>query len=95
MHISGIKCDADGCDYQDESAKFENYKDYLGKPCPKCGANLLTEADYKSVQMLISACDWFNSLGIAADENAKMMKIKVEHDGSGIPKFECQKEDQP
>jgi hypothetical protein len=44
MTVAGLKCDAVGCDYRDNTVKF-SYKAYINKPCPKCGANLLTEAD--------------------------------------------------
>jgi hypothetical protein len=44
--ISGIKCDAEGCDYYDRTATPDRYVYYLNKPCPKCGANLLTKEDY-------------------------------------------------
>ncbi|WP_422661678.1 hypothetical protein ACK8P5_26510 (plasmid) [Paenibacillus sp. EC2-1] len=54
VDIKGIKCDNASCDYNDESVKVEDYYTWLNKPCPKCGDNLLTEADYKGVQALIA-----------------------------------------
>lgn len=63
FNVSGIKCDH--CDYKDESVKVEDYKDWLNKPCPKCGANLLTEADYNNVQYLLIAGQMANEMHAA------------------------------
>lgn len=52
LEIKGIKCDNDSCDYEDHSVTKHQYKEYLNKPCPKCGSNLLTEADMKTVRIL-------------------------------------------
>lgn len=39
-----LKCDADGCDHMEHHEAIG--LEMIGKPCPKCGANLLTEQDY-------------------------------------------------
>ena len=49
MNIEGIQCDNKNCDYEDDTVVVQDYKDWLNKPCPCCGANLLTEKDYKLV----------------------------------------------
>ena len=41
--IGGIKCDNPSCDFRDESIPVEDYKNWLNKPCPICGSNLLTK----------------------------------------------------
>lgn len=46
MTVQGLKCDAPGCDYRDDTVEFKDYKQCVDKPCPKCGAPLLTKADY-------------------------------------------------
>lgn len=56
----GIKCDNPECDFVDQEVKIEDYKDWLNKPCPKCGSNLLTQADYDNVQMLLNLVDIIN-----------------------------------
>lgn len=56
----GIKCDNPECCYADETVKVEDYKDWLNKPCPECGSNLLTQADYDNVQMLIKVAKLLN-----------------------------------
>ena len=58
----GIKCDNPDCDFKDDTVSIENYKDWLNKPCPKCGQNLLTKEDYNTVQQLLSAIDIVNDL---------------------------------
>lgn len=39
-----LKCDAEGCDHVEDVAEIT--VDMVGKPCPKCGANLLTPEDW-------------------------------------------------
>ena len=56
----GIKCDNPECDFADEMVRVEDYKDWSNKPCPKCGSNLLTQADYNNVQTLLSLVDIVN-----------------------------------
>jgi hypothetical protein len=86
-HIRGLKCDAAGCGYSDMDIKVEDYPKHLNTPCPKCGANLLTEADLKATQAMIAACDWFNSLGVLPGSDPKTT-VRMHMDGSGIPKPE-------
>lgn len=61
--ISGIKCDA--CDYRDDDVKLSEYPEYVNKPCPECGANLLTEADFKTVQLMIGMGEVLNAVAAA------------------------------
>lgn len=51
-----LKCDAEGCDHQ-ERAQIS--REHIGRPCPKCGANLLTEEDYLMGASLQAASDFF------------------------------------
>ena len=39
-----LKCDADGCDHIELHPKLT--ADLVGRLCPKCGADLLTQKDY-------------------------------------------------
>lgn len=41
-------CDTDGCGHEDPAEKLT--ADLIGKPCPKCGASLLTAEDFKARQ---------------------------------------------
>lgn len=45
-HSEGLKCDEKGCGYADWTIKSEDYHKHVNHPCPKCGSNLLTQADY-------------------------------------------------
>ena len=83
--ISGLKCDAPDCDYRDDDIRVEEYESYLGKPCPKCGANLLTEADLAAVKAIMSAVDWLNKVVPPGPDDSPVARIKVSFDGSGIP----------
>lgn len=38
--VKGIKCDNPECDFKDMSVNFEDYKNWVNRPCPKCGTNL-------------------------------------------------------
>ena len=57
-----IVCDNPACDYVDTEADFDKLEDYLNKPCPKCGENLLTEEDLKNHQLVIATAQFINSL---------------------------------
>ncbi len=84
-NIGGLKCDAHGCDYRDDDAKFEDYDKYLNAPCPKCGASLLTEADLAAVKAMIAGAEWLNKLvGDVPDEG--QLRFAIDMDGSGVPK---------
>lgn len=39
-----LKCDAPGCDHRELFGELT--ADLIGKPCPKCGASLLTQHDF-------------------------------------------------
>ena len=71
--ISGIKCDNEDCDYRDDSVSRDNYPAYVNKPCPECGDNLLTQADYDTVVLL-------ESLG--AELNVEIPKVFIGEDGT-------------
>lgn len=50
LEVEGLKCDAAGCGFVDTTiGKLTPYviRENLNRPCPHCGANLLTEADAK------------------------------------------------
>lgn len=58
----GLKCDNVNCDWIDESVTLDDYKNWIDKPCPKCGKNVLTREDYMNVQMVIATVDILNSI---------------------------------
>ncbi len=83
----GIRCDNPNCDYVNDSVKIEDYKDWVNKPCPKCGANLLTEEDFYNVNLLFSVVDLCNEippdlLDINSHPDEKKMSFKIDvHNG--------------
>jgi hypothetical protein len=96
--ILGIKCDAPGCDFKDPTVSFDNYKLWLNKPCPKCGANLLTQADYDTCLYIIKIARILNTPGIKhiyilfnfLFGRRKLIKFKGEMNGTGEVNFKPQ-----
>lgn len=84
---SGLKCD--NCDWNDSTITFENYKEYLNKPCPKCGTNLLTEEDFKNAETLRLILNFINSLSKEEmDAICSTYGIKNMEDIKNLPLFE-------
>ena len=65
VKVKGIKCDNENCDYTKEDVGLEDYPDYVEKPCPKCGQDLFTTKDYKTVSDIIKAIDLCGDYKIA------------------------------
>ena len=84
--IKGLECDAEGCGYADNDARFENYERYLNAPCPECGANLLTQADMAAVKAILAGADWLNTMVGDVSDELGCVNIRMDMDGSGIPK---------
>jgi len=61
LNINGLTCDNTECDYQND-VPFEEYQDWLNKPCPKCGENLLTQEDLDTTTELIELTKLFNDI---------------------------------
>lgn len=57
----GIQCDNSDCDYT-ISVNVEDYKDWVNKPCPKCGENLLTQEDFDMNLKVFKTIEFINSL---------------------------------
>lgn len=92
IKAQGIKCDNPNCNFRDENARFEEYEAWLNKPCPKCGANLLTEADLKTIKAMVLVANLINSLVrpfVKIDKNTPRITIAGEMDGSGRVSFKC------
>ena len=56
----GLQCDS--CDWKDETIAHADFKDWVNKPCPKCGANVLTEEDFRNAEVLEFAVNMVNSM---------------------------------
>jgi hypothetical protein len=90
FNVAGIKCDAEGCNFRDDSVKMEDYKLWLNKPCPLCGANLLTQADYDTVITLNSFTKLCNApvvRQVLRTIGGSKKNFKVKLDGTGNVKL--------
>lgn len=81
VNVKGIKCDNPACDYQDMTVKYEEYPKWVNKPCPICGHNLLTEADYIQLQTFMELTAYINTLDLPKDD--QIVKGKIEMNGTG------------
>jgi hypothetical protein len=80
--LKGIQCDAPGCTYRDDDAVFS--EEWLNKPCPLCGASLLTPEDLAFIKATQAAIDWANLIVGDLPERPRGV-YGVTLDGSGVP----------
>ena len=73
-NIYGIKCDE--CYWVDDSIEACNYDQWINKPCPVCGANLLKEADYKLVMFILKMERWFGWIRIPSFKRPDNFKLE-------------------
>ena len=79
-----IQCDNPNCDYEVE-IPFATYPEWINKPCPKCGENLLTENDYKNAELVRVSVAYLNSM---SEEDFKdFAKAAETIDAKDIPLF--------
>ncbi|WP_298199568.1 hypothetical protein [Desulfosporosinus sp.] len=86
MNIGGIKCDNKECDFNYMAVKFEDYTDWLNKPCPKCGSNLLTEKDYFAVKAMFDITAMINET-VPDVPDEELCKMSVDFHGDGGATF--------
>ena len=88
VRVAGIKCDNKACDYKDDSVRYEDYKEYVNKPCPKCGHNLLTKKDYFITKFLVKLVGRgkVQHEPLQTTGNEKIVSVKL--DGTGKIKME-------
>ena len=82
LNIGGIKCDNKSCDFADQSVTVDDYPNWVNKPCPRCGENLLTEADYENVLMLMTFTKIMND-NFEMKDNSPLVSMHIEMNGSG------------
>ena len=94
FNIGGIKCDNPKCDYIDQSVELEDYPNWLNKPCPKCGSNLLTQADYDKIKMIIDLINTINhsvELDVNVNDDKEQVGIlTVRMNGTGEVEIESE-----
>ncbi len=59
---SGIQCDNPECNYTNSEVTYEIQHEWIDKPCPKCGHNLLTQEDHDRFMMVMEGIKYINSL---------------------------------
>jgi uncharacterized paraquat-inducible protein A len=78
---SGIVCDNPKCDYEDMTVSHKDLDQWLNKPCPKCGENLLTEEDFKDHAKLMATVNLLNSMSEEQlEEFGKLLDIDMKID---------------
>ena len=87
LNIKGIKCDSKDCDYDEPNIVADKYSEWLNKPCPECGANLLTQADYDAVEMLMLVTEKINKYCPQSEEGDKTATVSIGMDGTGKMDF--------
>jgi hypothetical protein len=87
MIVRGLKCDAPSCDYRDDTVKLADYEASIDRPCPTCGASLLTRADFEATKRLIAGVavvnEIFADLAEKAGPDAERERIAIEMNGTG------------
>ena len=88
--MGGIKCDNPSCTYVNEAVTITDSPDWINRPCPLCGENLLTEKAYIAFQNMLKTIQFINKAGkIIPSSLAKKLEKKeriegkIEFDSSG------------
>jgi hypothetical protein len=84
-NIHGIKCDNPSCSYNDSAVPLEDYAQWLNRPCPLCGGNLLTQKDYDAVLSYIESVAIANQLigNVTLPPSLKRKRYRMSLNGSG------------
>lgn len=91
-----IECD--NCDYvipNPDGCVGADLKGYVDKPCPKCGANLLTKEDYELWEKHLEALRFSSKFILSSDavgDDVVQVSVKV-HDGIKIHMKNLNKKD--
>lgn len=83
FNISGIKCDHPECNYRDDSVRLEDYPQWLNKPCPLCGSNLLTQADYDTLLLLTGLVGKLSETVPQVHDEEQLETFKINMNGTG------------
>jgi len=81
VNIMGIKCDNENCDYVDFTVPYEDYPNWINKPCPKCGDNLLTQEAYNQVKIIM---DIYNDIKDVEFDESELCRVMFESGKDGI-----------
>ncbi len=83
LNINGIKCDNLSCSYKNENVSLDSYEQWLNIPCPYCGENLLTQADFDSVKLLHFTVNSANENGPANNVDEPILHASLSMCGTG------------
>ena len=84
--VKGIKCNNPACDYRNDTVRLEDWPEWLNKPCPKCGSNLLTLQDLIASVRLIATIHAVNLVMkpvMPLLQEAESVRYAVDMDGTG------------
>ena len=90
--FSGIKCDNPDCNYADLTVNVEEYDQWLNRPCPDCGCNLLTQADYDMVKMILYRANEINKM--EHDPSTPVVRAYGHFNGTGRVDFSIDSENE-
>lgn len=88
MIVSGLKCDAEGCGYENPDVNCEGYRSWLNAPCPRCGASLLTEKDLEATEQLMAFAREINKIVGPIPDDVETVDLRVKMSGSGLDAIE-------
>jgi phage FluMu protein Com len=78
--LNGLRCDQ--CNWVDENIPLDDFDKWLDKPCPKCGAIVLTHEQLGHLYMMLEIADVMNQLDIPIDPNEPMAEMNLLIDSS-------------
>jgi len=79
----GLKCDNIKCDWKDETIPFSDFKNWVNKPCPKCGENVLNLEDYNATILFLKITNTINELDIPGEGESIKAEVNI-HNGINI-----------
>ena len=73
-----LQCDADGCGHREPTPDYGPH--LIGKPCPVCGANLLTQEDFDGYEPYRRVMDALVEAGLATydEDDSEPGKVEME-----------------
>lgn len=87
MNIRGLKCDAPGCGWADMGIPVGDYPLHINRACPKCGANVLTTADFRAVYRMMRITNWMNRWLWWLPRTSRPKTYSASMNGSGKTRF--------
>lgn len=82
--VKSLKCDAPKCNHTEDIDSF--HEGLVGKPCPKCGESLLTQADWDAVQALNDLANTIEEF-FPSPEGEELHEVKLNLSLNGTGKF--------